>query len=154
MKRMLRKQMMASLLMLLAMVLAAAPALAAATGGTVIDVLIPRFELIANDLPDLYTKDSFSISEEQVLGKAGTIFIDLDDGEIRMVGDNLYRTYSFTDTDGTAFIAFIGVVLYGVDSSGATDYGVNVYYTEHNDTKALSPSEISTLSAQFISALN
>ena len=88
-----------------------------------------------------------------VIGKAGSIFIDMDDGEIRMIGDTSYRTYVFKDKTGTAFKCYLGIILIGVDNSNATDIGVKVYVTEANTTRVLSETEISTLAAQFIALL-
>ena len=128
-------------------------ALAEGTGGAAVDFFISKFDEFLEEIPDVFPEGSYSISTDFILGKAGNVFIDLDDGEVRMIGKASYRTYSFKDIDA-AFSLFVGGVLYGIDTSDATKYGVNVYYTKNDDTRALSETEISTLSAQFISALN
>lgn len=153
MARKLQKWIVNTMVLVVVMVTVTSSALAAVKGGEAIDILIPRFEAILTETTDVFPSNSYSISEESLLGKGGTVFIDFDEAEVRMIGEDYYRTYAFESNEDVSFIAFVGIVLYGIDTSSALDYGVSVYYIEDNDTEVMSEKEISTLAAQFVSAL-
>lgn len=153
MKTMFQKKKATIILLALILVFVTSTALGAAMGGQVIDLLIPKcdnvMEFIDENFPNTY-----STSDDSMLGKAGTVFIDIENGEVRMIGDDTYRKYTFFENDGTPFACCVGIVVYAIDTSSALDYGVNVYLTEKGDTRLLEEKEISTLAAQFISMLN
>ena len=148
-----RKQILGGVSLILVIMVVTIPGIAAVSAGQGIDILIPKFEGMLDDLNEILFNNTYTVSTKQVIGKAGSIFIDMDDGEIRMIGDTSYRTYVFKDKTGTAFKCYLGIVLIGVDNSNATDIGVKVYVTEANTTRVLSETEISTLAAQFIALL-
>ena len=128
-------------------------ALAEIDGGAVLDALIPTFDSFLESVKDTIPQDSYSISEDSILGKKGNIFIDYDDGEIRMIGKSSYHTYSFKEVD-MEFALFIGAIIYMLDNADALKYGISVYFTSNNDTNLLTEKELGELSAQFISAIN
>lgn len=153
MKTKFQKKNVVALIFVLMLVLMGGTAAGATNGGQVLDILIPKcdgvMEFVKENFPN-----SYSVSEDSMLGKAGTVFIDMDKGEVRMIGEDIYRKYSFKEKDELPFACCVGVVLYAVDNSSALDYGVNVYLVENKDTRLLEEKEISTLAAQFITALN
>lgn len=151
MKSMFQKRSATTIILILILVLMTSTALGASQGGKALDILIPKFDSVMENL-DEYVSGSYSVSEETMLGKAGTVFIDTDKGEIKMIGEDIHRKYTFKEKDSQAFASMIGVVLLGIDKSSATDYGVNVFSIENKHTRLLDAKEISTLAAQFITA--
>lgn len=153
MKTKYQKKNVVTIIFTLMLVLTISTAVGATSSGRVLDILIPKcdgvMEFVKENFPN-----SYSVSENSMLGKAGTVFIDMDKGEVRMIGEDIYRKYSFKEKDEVPFACCVGLVLYAVDNSSASDYGVNVYLVENKDTRLLEEKEISTLAAQFITALN
>lgn len=128
-------------------------ALAETLGGDAVDLLIPKYDDFLEGVSAAIPKDSYSVSDDFILGKEGSIYLDYDDGEVRMIGKTSYHTYSFKEVD-TEFASFIGIVLYGIDSVDALAYGVKDYFISDNDVTLLTEDVISTLAAQFVSSLN
>lgn len=153
MKSKLQKRSATTIILMLILVLMTSTALGASQGGKALDALIPPCESIMKNMEAAFS-GSYSISEDSMLGKAGTVFIDMDKSEIRMIGEDIHRKYTFKESTSPAFVAMVGIVLYAVDNYSATDYGVNVYTVENKNTRLLDAKEISTLAAQFITAIS
>lgn len=153
MKSMFQKKCVTTITLMLILVIMTNTALGAVNSGQALDILIPKCEDVME-----FVKENFpgtcSISEDSMLGKAGTVFIDMDKGEVRMIGEDIHRKYTFKENDSQAFALCVGVVLYAIDSTSVLDYGVNVYSVENKDVRLLEKKEISTLAAQFTTAFN
>ena len=153
MKSMFQKRSAPTIILMLILVLMTSTALAAISGGKLLDLMIPNCDSTLEHVEESFP-GSCSVSEESMLGKAGTVFINVDKSEIRIIGEDMYRKYTFKESKGLPFPYMTGTLLYVIDSGSLTDYGVNIYLVENKDTKLLDKKEISTLAAQFVTVLN
>ena len=146
-----KKLMSISIILVTLLTIILGSASAETTGGTAVDVLIVFSDSMLDQLTELFPKDSYSTSEESILGKKGTVFVDIDENKIRMVGDDCYRTYSFTNKD--TFTGFTVLVVYAIDNQNLLKHDVNDY-TQNGKTKIVTEEEISSIAAQFATFIN
>lgn len=116
------------------------------SAGEVVDSMTPPHD-------KLFTSEIFeencTISKEEVFGKSGSYYLNHDETKIVSVGEELYRTYTFSDE--TSFILAVGTIFAAFDEFNLIDdWGVRLYYIEDEEVSVLSQEVVGQLAAVFV----
>lgn len=94
-------------------------------------------------------EENYTISKEMVLGRTGSIYLNRDETKIMSVGEELYRTYTFSDD--SSFILAVGLVLFTIEYLNFTDdWGIRLYYIDDEDVSLLSQEDVGEIATLFV----
>ena len=98
---------------------------------------------------EIFDNEDYTISEDCVEGKTGSIYIDIDEKKIQSVGTETYRTYTFSDE--VPFTMGVGCILTLVDEGNLiSDMGVNLYlFSDEGGLTKVSQEEAGLLASEF-----
>lgn len=117
-------------------------------GGRIVDKLNSFFD--EELFTEIFDNEDYTISEDYVEGKTGSIYIDLDEKKIQSVGTETYRTYTFS-VDEVLFVMGVGCILTLVDEGNLiSDMGVNLYlFSDEGGLTKVSQEEAGWVASAF-----
>lgn len=117
-------------------------------GGRIVDKLNSFFD--EELFTEIFDNEDYTISEDYVEGKTGSIYIDLDEKKIQSVGTETYRTYTFS-VDEVLFVMGVGCILTLVDEGNLiSDMGVNLYlFSDEGGLTKVSQEEAGWVASEF-----